>query len=106
MANSAAWLIGAMIFTLVIGPASFVMSQSGRADVSDIYIILDFGSAKTLTQQISAFGGTEIGPTRPPLSRMILAPAAVHARLRTAGHILIPAGALAFLCGIAESPSA
>lgn len=94
------WMSCVTLLALAIGPLSFLASHSGRADDGDVYIVFEIGSSTRLTKEISSAGAWEIGPKRPPMSRMIQASTAPHAQLKQAGYVMIPASALAALCGI------
>ncbi|AEI95250.1 hypothetical protein RLO149_c033060 [Roseobacter litoralis Och 149] len=88
------------MFTLAVGPLSVVASQSGLPDKAGVYLVFEFGSSASLTRDMSSSGAQELGPIRPPLSRMILASQTAHDQLQTSGYTMIPASALAALCGI------
>lgn len=100
MIKSSLWIIGVFVFTLAIGPVSVVASQLGLPDNAGIYLVFEFGSSARLTRDMSSSGAHELGPIRPPLSRMILASQTAHGQLKASGYTMIPASALAALCGV------
>ncbi|MEP3510115.1 MAG: hypothetical protein ABJN38_00015 [Lentilitoribacter sp.] len=86
--------------SLAIGPTSFIFSQAGQADDSDIYIVLGLSVESALEKRFSDLSVREIGPVQPLLARLIVAPPTGYEQLKSAGYTLIPASALAALCGI------
>jgi len=100
MFGRAAWFVLASAVTLLVGPFAFFTSQIGRPDPGDLYVIVDIGGKDGTTRAAIASGAAIVGPTRAPLATMIHAPQPVWARLSQAGYLLLPAGAVAAICGI------
>lgn len=100
MMKSALWIFALLLLSAATGPLTFVMSQAGHRDTADVYIVLMPPSKSELSQDLSMLGGREIGPVQGMFGRMIIAPSTAHARLKKAGYTMLPASALAGLCGI------
>ena len=100
MIKSVSWFVALGCLTLGVGPIALVASQAGRADRTDLYFLLDIGAASLSRQQLTTYGAGGVGPLRGKLAQMIHAPPASRQRLRDAGYLLMPAGALAAICGI------
>ena len=78
-----------------------VASQAGQADRADLYIIIDGGGSSLSPHRLKSFGASGVGPQRSRLARMIHAPPSSRGKLLQAGYIMLPAGILAEICGIA-----
>ncbi|MEP2642420.1 hypothetical protein [Roseobacter sp.] len=100
MLKSVAWLSCAFAFTFLVGPVAFIASQSGQQDAADLYVVVEVGAQPLSQETLVVFGARDVGPVRSVLAKMILAPPAARERLLDAGYILLPASALAALCGI------
>lgn len=92
------WISAAFALALFAGPIAFIASQAGKADASHVYLIIGWGE-KTQADQIASFGARHIGPNQKMLSQMVEALPEAQARLTDAGYVLLPASALAALCG-------
>ena len=99
MTKSVLWIAAAFCLALSVGPVALLASTAGKADPADLYLVIDAGPALP-AGHMAALGARDIGPTRGVLARMLHAPPAARRRLLDAGYILLPAGALAALCGI------
>ena len=94
------WLSLAAWLSVLAGPMAFFVSQIGDADPADIYIVVDGGGSSLSEQKLAAYGARGIGPLRGQFARMIHAPPTSRKRLLHAGFIIMPARALAELCGL------
>lgn len=86
------------------GPLTFVASHAGRPDAADLYLVLETPFAKNGPLEPSSFGAREVGPVNGLVARLIYAPVSAHVRLQAAGHVMLPAGLIAALCGIQVNP--
>jgi len=100
MIKTSLWLCAAFLLAMTIGPVTFAVAQSGRPDDADIYLVFETRGAHRLTRDLAGIGAKEIGPVRAPFARMITAVPTGHAHLIKSGYIVMPASALALICGI------
>ena len=100
MIKTSLWLCAAFLLAMTIGPVTFAMAQSGRPDGADIYLVLEPRASAGLTRDLARVGAREIGPLRAPFARLITAVPTGHADLQNSGYLIMPASALALLCGI------
>lgn len=94
------WLCLPILLAALSGPASFVLSQAGQRDKGGVYLVLDFSAQERLADDLSLYGARAIGPTIPLFSRMITVSENGWEALRKSGYILLPATALATICGV------
>ncbi|MEO0502244.1 MAG: hypothetical protein AAFZ14_02880 [Pseudomonadota bacterium] len=99
MTKPVLWIAAAFCLALSVGPLALLASTAGKADPADLYLVIDVGPVLP-ARQVAALGGRDVGPTRGALARMVHAPPAVRQQLLDAGHFLLPAGALAAICGV------
>jgi hypothetical protein len=96
-----------------VGPLTSILSNTGRLDRQDLYIVLSFGVSDRFQDQLDLAGGREVGPVRALFSQFVTVSPAGHARLMMAGHArlmmagyrLLPAGLLADICGVSGDVS-
>lgn len=100
MLKSLSWILAAACLTLVVGPLMLVTAQAGQTDRADLYIIVDGGGSSLSQHELIAYGASGVGPLSGRLAQMIHAPPASRTRLLQAGYIMLPAAALAAICGI------
>lgn len=90
-----------LAFALVAAPAALLANQTGQPDRANIYVLID-------TPNLSDFANatiadvSDIGPVRARFARMIYADPSAHHQLIESGYWVIPASALAALCGISS----
>ena len=78
----------------------FFLTQSGKRDPQDIYILMSSPFKSDLPAAVTDAGGYRIEPQRAVLSQFVVLPKAGHAHAVAAGHVLISASVLAALCGL------
>lgn len=88
-----------------VGPLTSILSNAGRLDRQDLYIVLSFGVSDRFQEQLDRAGGREVGPVRPLFSQFVTVSPAGHSRLMLAGYRLLPAGLLADICGVSGDVS-
>jgi hypothetical protein len=89
----------------LVGPLTSILSNAGRLDRQDLYIVLSFGVSDRFQDQLDQAGGREVGPVRSLFSQFVTVAPAGHARLMLAGYRLLPAGLLADICGVSGDVS-
>jgi hypothetical protein len=89
----------------LVGPFTSILSNEGRLDRQDLYIVLSFGASDRFQDQLYLAVGREVGPVRPLFSQFVTVAPAGHARLVMAGYRLLPAGILADICGVSGDVS-
>jgi hypothetical protein len=98
------WFIsGALSLALVAGPLSLFSAQAGVSDPADVYLVVSLSRQAELSSQFDPQGLRPVGPTTGFLGRFVIAPPDAHASLTSAGYLVLPASALAALCG-ADAP--
>ncbi len=100
MCRSIVWFSLAAWLSVVAGPMAFVISQVGRAAPADIYIVVDGGGSSLSQHMLAAYGASAVGPLRAQFAKMIHAPPSAREQLLHAGFIMMPAKALAAICGV------
>jgi hypothetical protein len=101
----APWVLAAFCLVVFVGPLTSILSNAGRLDRQDLYIVLSFGVSDRFQEQLDLAGGREVGPVRPLFSQFVTVAPAGHARLMMAGYRLLPAGLLADICGVSGDVS-
>lgn len=99
MFKTVIWFSFAAILT-VLSPLGLLASHAGQADSANLYIIVDGGGASLTPHRLTSYGARGVGPLRGRLAKMIHAPPASQKQLLQAGYIMVPASALAEICGI------
>ncbi|WP_299619330.1 hypothetical protein [uncultured Tateyamaria sp.] len=105
MFRSVIWLSIALCAAVFVGPVALLASQSGRADPADLYFVVGVGVPGLSDAALTDAGARNIGPAHGAMARMIHAPKTAHARLVQGGFVMVPAGALAAICGIDADPN-
>lgn len=99
MLQSVLWFCVVLSLAISAGPITYVLSQAGRGDPNALYLILDMrGQSRGLERSIR-LGARAVGPESGILASMIQATPDIRDRLTREGFIILPAGALAALCG-------
>lgn len=104
MIKSIFWITSLFLLAFSAGPVAFLAHQSGRADATDLYLVFSTVSKTASSPNLTRHGAREIGPLRGWLTQMVYAPPSAHASLLKAGFYVLPAGAIAALCGIEPTP--
>jgi len=91
-----------LLFVFAMSIGQFVVSQSGKHDPGDIYILVSSPFATDLPADVIDAGGYRIEPVRALLSVFIFLPESGHAQVVAAGHTLVSASRLATLCGLSS----
>ena len=89
-----------MMFSATVSVASFLLNGVGQLDNSNIYLVLAFKFDGEDAAYFDALGLQEIGPERAMLSRMFLADTDAHTTLVRSGYLVVPASAIAAICGV------
>lgn len=97
------WIIGSFVLALCAGPAAVLSAKAGVADASDIYVVLGMRGRSEVTTALAALGVEEISLSGAPFGRLVIALPDQHSSLNDAGYLVLPASALAGLCGL-ETP--
>lgn len=94
------WLLSLcpLLVAMVAAPVAHVASRSGQHDGSNVYVVIDTDS--DLSAALTAAGARDIGPQTAPFARLMYAEPVAHAKLIASGFWVIPASALAALCGL------
>ncbi|MFK7837359.1 MAG: hypothetical protein AB8B60_14170 [Sulfitobacter sp.] len=100
MFQSTLWLTGAFFFSLLVGPLAFLGTQAGEPDPSDLYLVLGIWSEQEADMHLASFGAQAVGPENGVFSQLIVVEPDMHQKVKTAGYVLLPASAIAALCGI------
>ena len=89
-----------LFFATTVVLAQFFLTQSGKSDPQDIYILMSSPFKKDLPAAVIDAGGYRIDPQRTAFSQFVVLPKAGHAHAVASGHVLISASVLAALCGL------
>ncbi len=98
MFRVAASVFAPVLLALLAGPVGFAASQASRPDPSNLYLVI--GARQTLDTALNRASVREVGPSRAPFARLVQMPPGFHAWLVNGGYLVLPASALAELCGI------
>ena len=99
MFKSTLLIAAALILACLAGPMAVFLSSTGERDSSNIYVFLQASGDSALTQ----LGLREVSPYRTFFARIVFIPPDLHLRLVESGYVILPAGALAEICGAVET---
>lgn len=103
MLKAALCLICACALAILAGPFAFAASYLGKPDPNELYLVFDFGLGGSVRSDVIATGARAVGPQRGILAEMFHAPPGAFETLVAAGYVVLPAGQLAALCGVAQA---
>ncbi|SEN67193.1 hypothetical protein [Palleronia pelagia] len=99
MQNSV-WIIGAFVLALWAGPVASVSAKAGVPDPAGIYLVVGRGTGSDASAGLMSHGVRELGLSRAPFGRLVVASPDQHRLLNQNGYLVLPASFLAEICGL------
>ena len=87
-----------LLVAALSAPTGFALENASKEDPADLYLV--FGSKGALSDLLDHPDVKEIGPYRPPFSRLVTTSSQLHTSLVDQDYFLLPASVLAELCGV------
>lgn len=98
------WMFAAFSCVAFTGPVAFVAAKANTPDPMALYLVFDLNRHDLANPLLASLGAVEVGPEQAKRARMVHAPPDVRTRLLDAGYLMLPAGALAAICGFDTGP--